>query len=330
MANLNSTNLIPIVDPSLHTGPSLQELEVVVRHVEHCHAGVIHACYEGVVDAYDAGTALNCVKSCLSHGDFLPWLQSAFGAGRTSVSVKTCQRYMKVASLLTSLPEFPATELEDSTSKATRASQIEVLAAYRLNSIRKVLALAHMNGTKASDPEPLAEVPEEPTEFTSRIDNDWLTPPQVVACASELFGSIDLDPCGVDDPRFHLPANITLTASDDSLSPGTGWRGRIFLHPPATNVAPFVERAARAVQCSEADEALLLLPADTDAEHMAVIQPFAKGFLHHRPTFVTPDATLVRPPFPYMFVYLALAANRIEKFGNACGPMADIYLPHRF
>ncbi len=303
-------------------------LDGIIHQIERSHANVERTCYDGVWHAAQAGEYLHFVKERISHGGWKPWLSESLPA----ISVRTCERYMEVARILRHLPGYPLNEPGVEPSKTTRASQLSVIRANGLTSLRKVLLLnqnskqdsaeqgASLDGTIADElvPPPF------------RLDDDWQTPAEIVACTIELFGAIDLDTCGVTDPQFHLSATRTLTKADDGLSPVVPWHGRVFVHPPVTNVGPFVERAVAAVAGREAEEALLFLPAETDAAHMAVLQPFVKGFLHCRPTFATPSGELVQPATPYMLVWISNNEDRQTDFAEAFGHVADTYYPHRF
>ncbi|MBL9162252.1 MAG: hypothetical protein JNL18_05950 [Planctomycetaceae bacterium] len=164
----------------------------------------------------------------------------------------------------------------------------------------------------------------------AELDDDWQTPQEIIDAAIELLGAIDLDPCGVADPARHLSGVKTLTPEDDSLSPLVSWEDRLFVHPPASNIRSFVDRSAAAVASGEATEALLLIPAETDAAHMAVLQPFAKGFLRTRPTFSSLTEEFTQPRWPYVLVFLTRSDERIDAFADACGHLADIYRPYCF
>lgn len=168
------------------------------------------------------------------------------------------------------------------------------------------------------------------TPTAVEFDDDWQTPTEIIRAAHELFGGIDFDPCGVVNPARHLVGVRTVTPELDSLSASVPWEGRVFVHPPISNIGPFVDRSAEVVASGEVDEALLLIPAETDAAHMAVLQPYARGFLRTRPMFAAPHEELVQPCWPYVLVFLSQFDNRIDAFADACGHLADIYRPYRF
>ena len=162
----------------------------------------------------------------------------------------------------------------------------------------------------------------------SYSDDEWITPPEIVTGSIGLLGGIDLDPCGGLNSAFHLPSARTLTPADDALTPELKWEGKLFVHPPASQVAPFVRRAQQAFLSRESSEVLLLTPAEMDAPHMQWIQPYAKAFFYKRPQFALPSGDIVVPPWPFMLVFLTREAKRSFDFAEAFGHMAGIYLPH--
>lgn len=71
------------------------------------------------------------------------------------------------------------------------------------------------------------------------VDTDtWLTPRFVL---SEL-GSFDLDPCAAEANPKWTGAKLTFTEREDGLS--QEWRGRVFMNPPFSNTAQWLERHA--------------------------------------------------------------------------------------
>jgi phage N-6-adenine-methyltransferase len=65
----------------------------------------------------------------------------------------------------------------------------------------------------------------------------WLTPRWVI----DRFGPFDLDPCAAD-PRPWDCAATNLTEGDDGLT--AEWNGHVWLNPPYSNIAPWMERLA--------------------------------------------------------------------------------------
>ena len=71
-------------------------------------------------------------------------------------------------------------------------------------------------------------------ELTS---DDWYTPPLVFDALGITF---DLDPCAPPGGVPWIPAPRWFTESDDGLS--QPWRGRVWLNPPYSSPAPWLEK----------------------------------------------------------------------------------------
>ena len=226
------------------------------------------------------------------------------------------------------LPGFTPADYSPALSKATRASLLALLRDAGFSSIRQVLASVKSpaNGTKISHDQPSLICG--PPSNAPNLEEEWISSPDIVACATHLLGTIDLDPCGTSDPRWHLAARNTVTLAEDALRPDCPWSGRIFLHPPFSKTEPFVRRVVGAVLDGEAEEALIVLPAVTDAPCMDAIQPFSRAFLRRRPTFPTSGGDLIQPPMPYMLVYITRTLDRDDAFAYSCASIADVYSSH--
>ncbi len=323
------------VDPHEGTVHEGSDLVSELKHVERCHLRFQKAECEGVIAAFDAGAVLLTAKERTTYGEWERELRAAIKASRVVVDLRTCQRYMKVARLLLLNPASPAVDYLEAPSKTTRTSFLNFLREHGLKSINKVLAL--------EPPEPRADSPSPPDEddaagecdereSCSSPDNDatFLTPDEILKHVIEFLGGIDLDPCASIDSSLHLPAGRSIALPEDSLSPGAEWSGSLYVHPPANNVLPFAIRTVAAIEDRESEVAIVLIPAVTDSDYMATLQPYAKGFLHRRPTFATPSGDLVRPATPYVLVLVTKDDSHFQRFADVVGPIADIYYPHRF
>jgi hypothetical protein len=69
--------------------------------------------------------------------------------------------------------------------------------------------------------------------------DDWHTPPHIVEALGLEF---DLDPCGPPGGVPWLPVRRTISLPDDGLA--MPWEGRVWLNPPYSNPAPWMERMA--------------------------------------------------------------------------------------
>lgn len=78
---------------------------------------------------------------------------------------------------------------------------------------------------------PLFTVPAQGPDTDERYTPLWLV---------ESLGTFDLDPCSPIDGPLHGQASRWFSKQDDGLS--QPWHGRVFLNPPFSNAAPWVDR----------------------------------------------------------------------------------------
>lgn len=99
-------------------------------------------------------------------------------------------------------------------------------------------------------------VTERPDWWTS---DHWETPAPVVEALEAEFGRFDLDPCcrqeSAKAPRYYTPEADGLT---------NPWVGRVFLNPPYSKPAPWLEKAIAETSSGAAQLVIALLPASTD------------------------------------------------------------------
>ncbi|MGV9742833.1 DNA N-6-adenine-methyltransferase [Nocardia farcinica] len=113
----------------------------------------------------------------------------------------------------------------------------------------------------------------------------WLTPPHVL----HALGEFDLDPCAAPEPRPWPTARHHITIPDDGLT--AAWHGRVWLNPPYTSVAAWLDRLAHHGHGT----ALVFARTETEWFVRHVWQRAAAvAFLHGRITFRYPDGTPAR------------------------------------
>lgn len=117
--------------------------------------------------------------------------------------------------------------------------------------------------------------------------DEWYTPAIVF---DRLGLDFDLDPASPSSgPVPWVPARRFLSALDDGL--GSVWTGRVWLNPPYSRVAPFLDRLA------EHGDGIALTFARTDTRwfHRAVETAAAVTFVRDRLYFVRPNGSSGRP-----------------------------------
>ena len=127
----------------------------------------------------------------------------------------------------------------------------------------------------------------------------WSTPPSLVTELEAEFGVFDLDPCcrvtTAKAAKFY-------TASDDGLS--QPWHGRVFMNPPYSKPAPWLEKAHHETLSGRADLVIALLPVRTDTRwfHSLVLGRAELRFVKGRVKWIGWQGTPIpAPKDPSMF-----------------------------
>lgn len=135
----------------------------------------------------------------------------------------------------------------------------------------------------------------------------WATPWPIVRHLEMEFGAFDLDPCCVVDtakaPKFY-------TQADDGLT--QPWFGRVFLNPPYSKPAPWLEKAIAETSTGGADLVVALLPVSSDTRwfHSLVKDRAEIRFIRGRVRFFGWQRTpITSPKAPSMFAIYRRTQN---------------------
>lgn len=126
----------------------------------------------------------------------------------------------------------------------------------------------------------LAAAHDRPAYWTS---DEWSTPARLVREIAALYGPFDLDPCCRPEtakaPRF-------FTRDVDGLA--HEWHGRVFLNPPYSKPAPWLEKSIEETQAGRAEIVVALLPVSTSTSwfHHLVLGCAELHFLRGRVRFI--------------------------------------------
>ena len=110
-------------------------LNRILRH----HRASVKGQRTVIDNAFSAGVLLHAAKTRLPNGRFHAFLREGFGAGKQGVSVRMCQRYMKVAEVL--CDKLGLDPADFVASDATRVSCLPAFCELDVSSIRQVLTL---------------------------------------------------------------------------------------------------------------------------------------------------------------------------------------------
>lgn len=131
-------------------------------------------------------------------------------------------------------------------------------------------------------------------------NDEWYTPRYIIDAIGLKY---DLDVCGPKGGVPWIPANETYTESFDGLT--APWYGRVWMNPPYSETARWVERF------SEHRPGVALVPADTASKwwHRWALTVTGIVFLRDRVQFVQPESRNVTSA---RFPSALLATGKLE------------------
>jgi phage N-6-adenine-methyltransferase len=156
-----------------------------------------------------------------------------------------------------------------------------------------------------------------PSESKKAGSNEWYTPAWLVEAATDVLGSIDLDPASnVGSPN--VPASQHYTVADNGLS--QEWKGRVFLNPPWSETGKWITKALEELEALRMTEAVLVIRGlgfETRA-YQALLEKAVICFLRGRVNYLSGDGRdAVSPTQGTIVAYLGSDPSRfIEKFSS--------------
>lgn len=311
--------------PEIHISPRSVKRSVEAHHesgMRHLNAATFHI--------YLAGITLVAARQGMSRKAWGRLLRSTFGDGKSTVSIRMCQRYMEVAEKIAIIAERRGITISTTRVSLNEAARIldglSLRAALQLTSTEHDVNVTDLENEQVPENEEVETLPPEPSP------NDWLTPQWLTAPLLKFWQGIDLDPCCENLEQPNIPASVCYSCLENGLAPDLPWRGNTFINPgQAGDLRPWVERADREFRAARIREAVLLLPAVTDANWADLIQPYPRAFLHERLSvmFVGTSKTVAPLTHPAMLIFLG-STERLTDFAEHFGVLADIYQPFSF
>lgn len=144
------------------------------------------------------------------------------------------------------------------------------------------------------------------THWSSDTD-EWATPPDLLRPLNHAVGGFDLDPCSGAEERSI--ARETYTAEDDGLS--QNWAGRVWMNPPYSDVADWMEKAHLEALGGDVECVVTLVPARTSTQwyHNWASEASALCFLEGRLSFGDADNSA---PFPSLIAVFGAVPDALE------------------
>jgi phage N-6-adenine-methyltransferase len=94
--------------------------------------------------------------------------------------------------------------------------------------------------------------------------DEWYTPQRVITHAWDAMGRIDLDPASNEEAQEVVQAATYYTKADNGLA--QSWHGRVWLNPPYSQPAPWVDKTIAEWEAGTIEQAILLVNDQTDAQ----------------------------------------------------------------
>lgn len=149
-------------------------------------------------------------------------------------------------------------------------------------------------------------------------ENEWYTPPEHIAAARAVLGTIDLDPASSEIANRTVKAERFFSIADDGLK--QEWAGkRIYMNPPYAQpfIMQFVAKLVQEIAGGNVTEAIALTHNYTDTAwfHLAMSRASAVCFTKGRIGFLSPEGKRAAPTQGQAFIY----------FGDNVKGFADVF-----
>jgi len=158
---------------------------------------------------------------------------------------------------------------------------------------------------------------------TSSKSDEQYTPDVVIEAALATLEVIDLDPCSSSKTEPNIPAANHYTKEDDGLE--QTWAigdGRIYLNPPYSDTAAWVDKLIEEYALGAVKEAVVLVKSATDTQWYQKLDKFPKCLWNGRLKFKNPSNNGSPAPFASTVFYLG---DRPERFRNAFSPHGRVH-----
>lgn len=247
----------------------------------------------GVPHAIAIGQNLIALTGLVPRGSYLEFVAENF-CKPNGIGIRTAQRYCLLARSVDRIFD----RLRIANPQLEHSSIAKLLDEL---SITEALFLIRQLVSNQAVGEPVAFGIESPKPD----QNDWFTPLEIIDRVLTLMGVVDFDPCVVPGTN-PLLAIRAISKPTDSLAEDCDWTGKVFINPGLQAVphSKFVERTLFEFNRGNLQEALILLPACTNAKYAALLRAYPRAFTN-RPLIVSGPALpkrMIRQPLMLVFV----------------------------
>tara|TARA_R110000803_G_scaffold28011_8_gene65108 strand:- start:650 stop:1171 length:522 start_codon:yes stop_codon:yes gene_type:complete len=167
--------------------------------------------------------------------------------------------------------------------------------------------------------------------INSSANQDWCTPPWVIAMARNVMGSIDLDPASSWEANAIVDAKDYFATFGLEQAWAVGQPGNVWCNPPYGKVGGksgagiWLTRMRKAYASKEIKQGMILLNASIGDAWFREVWHHPVVLLHKRLRFSRPDGT--PGPSPTKGNALVYFGRRQEKFRRVMGMYGKVVMP---
>jgi ParB family transcriptional regulator, chromosome partitioning protein len=110
-------------------------------------------------------------------------------------------------------------------------------------------------------------------------NNEWYTPPEYLAAAREVLGTIDLDPASCAFANQIVQATTYFDVTQNGLH--QTWQGKVWMNPPYATplIRQFCQKFVAAVESGSVSEAIVLVNNATETGWFALLASVSQAFI---------------------------------------------------
>ena len=156
-------------------------------------------------------------------------------------------------------------------------------------------------------------------------ENEWYTPPEIIEAASDVMGSIDLDPASCETAQSNVKAKRFYTADDDGLS--KKWTGNVWLNPPYSKELIGQFAAKVVAESSRFEQAIVLVNNATDTAWFHELTSVASAVCFFRGRVKFLDKTGKPANTPVQGQAVLYVGQNVESFRKSFSPFGFVVVP---
>lgn len=155
-------------------------------------------------------------------------------------------------------------------------------------------------------------------------DNEWFTPPEFIAAARAVMGTIDLDPASTIEANTVVNAEAIFTERDNGLD--QEWYGNVWMNPPYAQpaIGHFADKLIKEYLAERVEQACVLVNNATETKWWQTMGRYANAvcFPSGRVRFWHPDKPSAAPLQGQSIIYLG---EHIDKFDREFKPLGVVF-----